>query len=392
MRPPVLSRRLFLAGATAAGASVGFMGRASAAEPGRKLVFVIARGGMDGLSVAPPFGDPDYARLRGALALGRPGAEGGALDLDGYFGLHPALTELHALARAGQARIAPAVAIPERQRSHFEAQDLLESGGERAYAQPTGWLNRALPAIAPAKALSVGAQTPLVLRGPVQAGSWVPGRSRAHDDRVLSAMMDLYRDDAALGPALASALEVDAMADMATEGRALARNDVRGLGQTVARFMVAEDGPDVVALSLDGWDTHARQGAATGQLANRLGLLDALIAGLRTGLGAFWSDTVVIVATEFGRTARANGTGGTDHGTASTAILAGGALKRGGLIGDWPTLAESKLFESRDLAPTLDVRSLFKGVLRDHMGVDRAALERSVFPDSAEAPALSGLV
>ena len=156
--------------------------------------------------------------------------------------------------------------------------------------------------------------------------------------------------------------------------------------------MAADGGPAVAVLSLDGFDTHASQGAADGQLANRLKALDEVVAGLQQGLGPAWGRTVVVVATEFGRTARVNGTGGTDHGTASTLILAGGALKRGGVVGDWPTLAQGKLFEDRDLAPTLDVRQVFKGVLRDHLGVDRAALDTRVFPDSRAAPPLADLV
>jgi uncharacterized protein (DUF1501 family) len=154
--------------------------------------------------------------------------------------------------------------------------------------------------------------------------------------------------------------------------------------------MAGPDGADVVALSVDGWDTHARQ---LGQLQARLTGLDQVVSGLRTGLGDDWDQTIVVIATEFGRTARANGTGGTDHGTGSALLLAGGALKPGDMIGDWPTLAENRLFEGRDLAPTLDIRSVFKGVLRDHIGVDRAALDARVFPSSAaEAPSLDGLV
>ena len=153
--------------------------------------------------------------------------------------------------------------------------------------------------------------------------------------------------------------------------------------------MTGVEGADIVAISLDGWDTHAGQRA---QLQTRLTGLDQLISGLKDGLADQWSRTVVVVATEFGRTARANGTQGTDHGTGSSLLLAGGGLKPGGLIGDWPTLADNSLFEGRDLAPTLDVRSVFKGVLRDHMGLDRAVLDTRVFPDSAaEAPPLDGL-
>ena len=166
----------------------------------------------------------------------------------------------------------------------------------------------------------------------------------------------------------------------------------RTLGKTVAGFMTQAGGPQIVAISVDGWDTHANQGAAEGQLATRLLYLDALLTGVNEGLGAAWSDTVVVVATEFGRTARINGTGGTDHGTGSTAIVLGGALKPGGIIGDWPTLRSDALFEGRDTRPTLDMRGLFKGLLADHLGLDRAALEGTVFPDSGAAAAVRGVV
>jgi uncharacterized protein (DUF1501 family) len=159
--------------------------------------------------------------------------------------------------------------------------------------------------------------------------------------------------------------------------------EARKLGLTLAAFMTAPDGKQVAAVSVENFDTHANQGSSQGQLATRLAYLDAFIDGLHTGLGPAWADTVVVTATEFGRTARVNGTRGTDHGTASTALVLGGALRRGGIIGDWPTLKTASLFENRDTAPTLDMRGLFKGVLRDHLGVDRAALDTVVFPGSA---------
>jgi uncharacterized protein (DUF1501 family) len=387
-----MNRRALLGGLT--GISVTFAGRAAfaAGAPRRKLVVIIARGGLDGLSVSPPYGDPNYAGLRGALAIPPPGASGGALQLDAVFGLHPSLKSLYEMAQAGEARFAPAVAIPERIRSHFEAQDMLENGTARVYATSTGWLNRALAEMDGRKALSIGAQAPLVIRGPVQTTSWSPGPELPQGDRVAALLMDLYKDDPLLAPALASGLSAEAMAAEATGGEKVRAGDVKALGATVAKFMTAADGADVVALSLDGFDTHAGQGASTGQLANRLTYVDQLFAGLKQGLGAQWKDSAVVMATEFGRTARINGTLGTDHGTASTAILAGGALKPGGIIGDWPTLAEAKLFENRDLAPTLDVRAIFKSLLRDHMGVDRARLDTAVFPESATVAPTLGLV
>jgi uncharacterized protein (DUF1501 family) len=416
------TRRSLLAQAAGLGVSVSFLGRAAyAAADGdlarRKLVIVICRGGMDGLSVSPPVGDPDYAALRERIAIPGFGQPGGALKLDDTFGLHPALPSVHRLALAGQARICPAVATPDRARSHFEAQDVLESGGTVAYGAGSGWLNRTLLALAPGRkieALSVGSTAPLILRGPVQAGSWSPGGLEARDERLPRILAELYAKDPLLGPALASGLETQSMAKAAAAlaqaqnsppqiGQAIAQpaaapapkadpNAPRQLGTTVANFMTEPNGPQIVAISIDNFDTHANQGAATGLLAGRLTYLDGVLGGLADGLGPEWSNTVVVAATEFGRTARVNGTGGTDHGTASTALVLGGALKRTGIVGDWPTLQQARLYENRDTAPTLDMRALFKGVLAEHFGVDRKALDSAIFPDSVQAPAARGVV
>jgi uncharacterized protein (DUF1501 family) len=415
-----LTRRSALAHAAGLGVSVSFLGRAAFADSDRdlarrKLVVVVCRGGMDGLSVSPPVGDPDYANLRGRIALAPFGQPGGALKLDDTFGLHPALASVHQLALAGQARIVPAVATPDRARSHFEAQDVLESGGTVAYGAGSGWLNRTLQALAPARkieALSVGGTAPLILRGPVQAGSWSPGGLEGHDQRLPRILADLYAKDPLLGPALASGLETQDMAKaaaamaqaqasdaaaMAPQPAAAAQprqnpDAARQIGATVAKFMLEPNGPQIVAISIDNFDTHANQGAATGLLAQRLTYLDSVLGGLSSGLGGEWNNTVVVAATEFGRTARVNGTGGTDHGTASTALVLGGALKRTGIVGDWPTLQQARLFENRDTAPTLDMRALFKGVLAEHLGIERKALDAQIFPDSAMAQAARGVV
>jgi uncharacterized protein (DUF1501 family) len=389
-----LSRRSALLAVLGSGIGVTFLsaGVQAADVAQKKLVIIVARGAMDGLSVAPPYGDPNYQPLRQSIAI--PSDQ--VLRLDSTFGLHPKLKALYALSQQGQLRIAPAVAIPQRIRSHFEAQDLLETGGAQLYAASTGWLNRTLQVGASGqtvRALSIGAQEPLILRGPVQAASWSPGgRVTPDTNRVAAALADLYAGDALLGPGLAAGLKVESQASLINQGMALQGKDVRAFAVTAAKFLSAPDGPSIAVLSLDGFDTHARQGAADGQLANRLGVMDDVVDGLHQGLGPDWRNTIVVVATEFGRTARINGTGGTDHGTASTVILAGGALRPGGIVGDWPTLAQNRLFENRDLAPTMDVRSVFKGVLRDHLGVDARHLDAVVFPNSADAPPAGNLV
>lgn len=390
MTGPRLNRRAF-----AAGLSLPFLARvADAAVPSnRKLVVIVCRGGMDGLSVAPPVGDPDYRGLRGALALDET-----ALKLDGTFGLHPSLPTIQKLAQAGQARIAPAAATPDRTRSHFEAQDVLETGAAGVYAATSGWLNRAVSAMGKVEAISVGPTAPLILRGPAAAGSWSPGRAIDTGARLPTLLQDLYKDDPLLGPSLARGLQTETLAretGAADGGQGMrpqtapGREAARDMGEALAGFLKAPAGPQIAAVSLDGFDTHANQ---AGLLGVRLASLDALVDGLHAGLGAAWTDTVVLAVTEFGRTARVNGTGGTDHGAASTALLLGGALKRGGIVGDWPTLKRQALFEDRDVYPVLDLRALEKGILAEHLGVDRRALDTTVFPDSAGLPPVTGLV
>jgi uncharacterized protein (DUF1501 family) len=426
MTRAALTRREALAGAATLGFTFELLATRALADSeralaARKFVVIICRGGLDGLSLSPPVGDPDYAGLRGPIAIGPFAAPGGALKLDDTFGFHPALTGVHALAEKGEARIAPAIATPDRERSHFEAQDVLESGAGTVYATSSGWLNRALGAMGPpgkVKAISVGPTSPLILRGPIEAASWSPGGRSQTDHRLPAILQDLYAHDPLLGPALAEGLATEAMAKTALADAAMTypavppaqgdmqspapevkgprptvrQGEARRIGATLAGFIVQPEGVQVAAVSIDNFDTHANQGASEGQLATRLAYVDAFLDGLRVGLGPAWRDTVVVMATEFGRTARVNGTNGTDHGTASTALILGGGLKRGGIIGDWPTLRQTSLFENRDTYPTLDMRGLFKGVLRDHLGVGRAALDRTVFPGSASVGPVANLV
>jgi uncharacterized protein (DUF1501 family) len=379
---------------SALGLGVAFIGSAAfAAETAsRKLVMIICRGAMDGLSVAPPRTQA-YYDLRGPIAI----ALDKTLPFDSDFGLHPKLVSLADMARSGEVRLAPAAAIPLRIRSHFEAQDDLETGGSSAYALSTGWLNRAVGALDrahPVRALAVATQQPLILRGPAKTESWSPGgKFNPAGSRMAALLQDLYAHDALLGPDFADGLAVEAeAAQLNANGAPLKPTEVKDFATAAARFLSNPQGPAIAVLSLDGFDTHANQGAEEGQLAGRLSSLDSVLAGLKEGLGADWSRTVVVVATEFGRTAHVNGTKGTDHGTASTLILAGGALKPGTILGDWPGLAQGQLFENRDTAPTLDQRSVFKGVLIEHLGMDRRRVETDVFPDSGSARPVSGLI
>ncbi len=411
--PLNMSRRGLLATAAGFGLSLQLLAvpaiAADAALNKKKVIVVICRGGMDGLSVAPPVGDSEYHGLRGALAFGSD-----ALPLDSTFALHPQLTAVHAMAQAGEARIVPAVATPDRARSHFEAQDVLETGAPGVYSTTSGWLNRTVETLSAHRkvdAISIGPTAPLLLRGKVQTASWSPGRGVDAEARLPTLLQDLYRDDPLLGPALARGLATETMAKDATaglqgggtmmaggkgggggggaQGVQAGRDAAKTLGQSLAGFMREPGGPTVAAISLDGFDSHAGQ---ANLLTQRLAYLDAVLDGVHQGLGPEWKNTVVLVATEFGRTARANGTGGTDHGTGSTALILGGALKPGGIVGDWPTLKQNALFENRDGAPSLDRRGLFKGVLAEHMAVDHAALDNTVFPSSSAVKPVLGLV
>ena len=368
------------------------------ANPGRdpRLVVLILRGGMDGLGAVPAHGDPHYPRARGAVAQARPGQEEGALDLDGTFGLHPALQPILPLWEAGQLAVVHAVSSPYRARSHFDAQDVLENGTATPFGSDSGWLNRALldRNTSEAPALAVGRNLPKLLRGPAPTTSTDPTRKRREDQDFLSRLSDLYARDPELDAALEAGVSSNAMlaqrmTDANLGGQGRRGGDPAQVAQSVGGLLSQPDGPRVAVLEMSGWDTHANQ---VGTLRRQLGLLGASIAAFESALGGAWRDTILVTVTEFGRTVHANGTGGTDHGTGGACLLAGGAVQGGRVYGDWPGLAERDLLEGRDLNPTTDLRSVLKGVLSDHMQVSSAHLEDRVFPDSASATPMKGLV
>ena len=402
-RREFLTRGALLAGGTLLCAQVAF---AHADTRSSRFVLVILRGALDGLASVPPLGDRDYAELRRELALHPAGEPGGALPLNGFFGLHPSLVFLHTCYVARELTVLHALASPYRERSHFDGQDVLENGTPRPHALQTGWLNRALAATpAPAAreaGVSLGQNVPLVMRGPASVTSWSASKLVAPDDDTLSRITDLYAGDALLASRLADALAADALAsgegggaDMtAPQGTPAAKGKARyaEVVRAAAGFLRREDGPKVAVFDTGGWDTHANEGGAQGQLAGRLSELDAGLSTLREELGTVWKDTAVLLLTEFGRTAAINGTRGTDHGTATAAFLLGGAVAGGRVIADWPGLSPRALYQGRDLAPTLDVRSVLKGILAEHLAVPAAPLEREIFPDSSPARPLRGLM
>lgn len=394
----LLTRRAALvAGGGAVLSAVGVSAAFSAAAGERKFILVILRGALDGLAAAAPYADPNYLRLRGRLALPPPETQGGALPLSEGFGLHPRLAFLHQEWKAGALGLMHAASSPYRDRSHFDGQDVLESGGAAVYALSDGWLNRALQ-IAPARgAVAVASVLPLVLRGAGKASSYAPSFAPSANADTINRLMDLYADDPLLGPALAAAVETEAVAgetDMGANAAPRPRN-VRpeaqwpGLASVAAKLLSAPEGPAAAVLAFDGWDTHANQGAAEGLLAGRLAALDESLKALKTGIGEAWPNAIVIVATEFGRTVAINGTGGTDHGTGGAAFVLGGKAK-GGFIGDWPGL--SSLYQNRDLPPANDLRALFAAALAGHWGVSRADLTARVFPGSGSIKAIDGVV
>lgn len=371
----------------------------AAAGTDPRFVLVILRGGLDGLAAVPPYGEARYRPLRGPLALDAPDAENGVLKLDGLFGLHPALSNLHAMYRAGEAAVLHAAATPYPERSHFDAQKVLEAGGTAPSASAGGWLNRALSALADEgsrrDAMALGDSVPLVLRGEFAVDAWAPSRLPKTGEDTLARVMAMYE---AVDPPLAERLDT-ALAERALAGDAGIGTRMGGRGGQVAplasaaaRFLASADGPRIAVIDIGGWDTHANQGAAQGRLAGRLRVLDAGLQSLKSELGEHWRQTSVLVVTEFGRTAAVNGTRGTDHGTAGCAFVAGGAVKGGRVVTDWPGLGSRDLREGRDLKPTLDLRAAFKGVLAEQLGVGEAALERLVFPDSGGVRPVEGLI
>jgi len=379
-----------------------------------RLLVVVLRGALDGLAAVAPVGDPDWVRLRGDNALTADGATP-TLPLDNFFALNPAMPNLHRMFKAGQASIVHAAASPYRERSHFDGQDVLESGSIKPGVTDSGWLNRALATLQPARrvqgreAFAVGPITPLVVRGKAPVLSWTPPRLQPAGDDLTARLLDLYRHtDPALARALEERMGLAAIVragseDSSKPDAAKPPNPAPGPGAAsrayfamaagaAAKFMARPDGPRIGALAFDGWDTHAAEGAANGRLAMLLGALDAALAAFEAGMGDAWKETVVAMVTEFGRTARINGTAGTDHGTATVALLAGGAVKGGRVIADWPGLRDTDLYEGRDLRPTTDLRAVIKGLLRDHVRVDAMALSSAVFPGSGAVEPLGGLV
>jgi uncharacterized protein (DUF1501 family) len=407
---PSVNRRTMLAGGAAALSFWGLSSRpVSAGNKDPRFLFIILRGGLDGLSLAAPAGDPAYQALRASLALQRNSVTGaGAFDLDSLFVLNqnmPALAEMY---RQREALIIHAVHTPYRERSHFDGQDILESGYPAMASFSSGWLNRALSEIPAAgraepqpglispseQGLAMGAVVPLVLRGPASVLSWIPKvYPSVLSTDTIARLLRLYgHTDPALAAALGQGIEAERIAGTAARSIANPFTEFTEPAAVAARYLVQPGGPRIGALAYDGWDTHAAMGTVNGALARKLTGLDHALATLKQGLGDAWKDTAVVVASEFGRTVEVNGSLGTDHGMATVALLVGGAVNGGRVIADWPGLQPKALHEGRDLTPTTDLRAVLKGILRDHLGLPDGLLAERVFPDSTKVKPIGDLM
>ncbi|MDH7971382.1 DUF1501 domain-containing protein [Sphingomonas sp. AR_OL41] len=382
----VLDRRHFVGAASIGGlAALLAPGIAFAkAETDKRFVFIIQRGAADGLGTIAPVGDPAFVGQRGDLAADF----ASATRLDSMFAIHPALATIGGLYRDRQALFAHAVASPYRDRSHFDGQNVLETGGLGAYQVKDGWLNRMLSLLPPskAKAIAVSATVPMALRGPAEVSSYAPSSLPQATDDLLQRVTMLYQGDSQLHALWSEALGTKALASDMAAGN---QQNAAATGALAAKLLVPADGARIAMIETGGWDTHAGQ---RGRLAAQLRNLDTLVGALKAGLGPLWSDTMVLVATEFGRTVAVNGTGGTDHGTGSATMLLGGGVRGGRVLADWPGLGQAALFEGRDLKPTTQLDAFIGGATAAHFGLDPARAMAKLFPDSKGTPTVSGLV
>jgi uncharacterized protein (DUF1501 family) len=396
-----MQRRDFLSAVALGAGLVLPLGRnawaATAASPtSKKLVVVMLRGAVDGLNVVAPVGDENYLRLRPTIGLAAPGMEGGALDLDGYFGLHPALASLQPLWQQRKLAFVHASGSPDVTRSHFDAQDYMESGTPGRKNTPDGWMNRlvaTLPGSAtPSRLLGIGPVMPRILSGTAAAVNLPNVASAAKADvldrpAMAAAFDQLYAGHARFGRAYADGRaahkEVMAAAEspemLAADRGAPLPNGFPDDAARLAALMRKDPKIQLAFVALGGWDTHASQGAATGQLANRLAPLGQGLAVLAERLGPLFDDTVVLVMSEFGRTARENGNGGTDHGHGNVMWLLGGKVNGGKVHGEWEGIGDAALNEGRDLPVTTDFRSVLAQVAERHLLLDEKVLGR-IFP------------
>ena len=354
-----------------------------------RFVFVLLRGGFDGLAAVVPFGDDAYARLRSGFAF----EESELFALNELFGLAPGLSPLRDVWQANELVALHAMAIPYRTRSHFDGQAILETGIDRPIGSSDGWLNRLLQVMSGKRSgIAIAAGMPRSMTGTYEVQTWSPTQLGVVDDAYLQRLGALYRTDQALyGKFEAAVQQQDTVGEEPMARGNARRGGVGSIMQAAARILRQDDGPNIAAMEFSGWDTHANQGLAGGALDRLLGQLAEGLMTFRTDMGPAWSNTTVVVMTEFGRTARANGTRGTDHGTAGAGFIMGPKVAKSAVFTDWPGLDDRSLFEGRDLKPTLDVRAVLKAAIAGTFDLSRPQLDR-VFPNAPEVRPLYDLL
>lgn len=390
-RPGYITRRRFLASAASLSVAVTLFPQVTygATEAAKRFVFVILRGAMDGMGALPPVGDPAFGNLRG-----RDTDYDGYIKLDGQFALHPSLKTMGRLYNQKQAIMLPAIAAPYRTRSHFDAQDLLEFGTAAKDGTRSGWLARLTDQMdgTGEAAIALSNTLPISLLGTKRALAWAPDRLPDASEDLLDRLADLYASNPAMETALAKARKSDdiansmddpKMGDGGNRGGNNQRNLFPQLAAAAGKFLKSETGLRLAVMEFGGWDTHSNQAA---RLRQQLAALDNGISALQTSLGEAWQDTCVLILSEFGRTANFNGSKGTDHGTAGTGFILGGAVKGGRIAGDWPGLKTKQLYEERDLFPANDAYAVIAGLMHDHLGIGKSVIQASILPGLRSKP------
>lgn len=401
-----MNRRQFVTGSLAAAAGIGlgprFLLRDASAQttPGRAMICIFQRGAVDGLNMIVPHDESRYYSLRGSIAIPRPGANGGALDLDGFFGLHPSMSALEPLFDEGELAIVHACGSPDDTRSHFDAQDFMETGTPGDKSTEDGWINRHLQTIPPAqpttlRAVAVTGAMPRALSGEesVYAAASLLNLdlgSGQQGELARAAIEDMYRGRTDLiGKTVEETLDnyeiFTSLGGYTPANGAAYPNGTFGRQlREVAQVLKSNLGVEVAFLEVGGWDTHVNEGGSEGQLSNLLRNLADGLAAFHTDMGNGMDDVCVMTMSEFGRTAAENGSGGTDHGRGTAMMALGGTVRGGKVYGDWPGLSSGQLYEGRDLEVTTDFRTFFAEVVERHLGNDDIA---TVFPDFAYGPA-----
>jgi uncharacterized protein (DUF1501 family) len=391
-----LNRRNFLG--LSAGASVlafGAPALAATFDAPKRLIVVMLRGAVDGLNVVIPYGDEAYYAARPTISVGKPGGDDGGLVLDDQFALHPALSGIMPLWQQKQLAFVHAAGLSDPTRSHFDAQLFIESGTPGHCGTNDGWMNRLLAALpgphGPTDAIAVGPLLPQILKGKMAAANLPLGPTAtkplaidkpdisAHFDRLYAgndSQSRTYRDGRAARAELIAGMPME---QQPADGGAALPNTLPTQAAQLAHLLTHNSRIRLVFIGLGGWDTHVQQGNHKGQLADRLRPLGDGLAALASGLGDQWNDTIVVVISEFGRTVKENGDGGTDHGHGNVIWLAGGQVRGGHVYGDWPGLATAQLFEGRDLAVTTDYRHVLASVVERHLRLPGRALDQ-IFP------------